>query len=156
MLSLQPQVSAVIAARTRPMSEYRQWPTVSLAVCWHLRLSGRFSRSVFSLALSRVRLTLAPQFKQQAVHVFSNARIEGAEGFVEQQHAGFHDQRLGDGQPLLHAAGELRRVLFQRVAEADFFQQCACLLPRLALGMAKQAPDQWRAWQFQAKGDVVQ
>src|SRR3546814_12460741 len=49
-----------MAASTRPMSEYRQWPVVSLAVCWHLRLSGRFRRSVFSLALSSVRLTLAP------------------------------------------------------------------------------------------------
>ncbi|MCY1382644.1 hypothetical protein D9M69_706830 [compost metagenome] len=88
------------------------------------------------------QLRLAPQLQEQGVHVFADARIEGTERFVEQQHAGFHDQRLGDGQPLLHAAGELRRVLVQRVAEPHFVQQHRGLFPRLFFSAAEQPPKQ--------------
>ena len=84
----------------------------------------------------------APQLQQQLVHVFANAGVEGAEGFVQQQYARFHDQRLGDGQALLHAAGELRRVFAQRVAQADLEQQCCRLFPCVLLGAAEQPAQQ--------------
>ncbi|MNF85959.1 hypothetical protein D3C84_683790 [compost metagenome] len=99
---------------------------------------------------------LAPQLQEQGVHVFADARIEGAEGFVEQQHPRPHDQRLGDGQSLLHAAGELRRVLVQRMAEADFVQQHRGLFAGLFFRAAEQASEQGRTRQFEAEGDVVQ
>ncbi len=72
------------------------------------------------------------------MHVLADARVECAEGLVEQQHAGLHDQRLGDGQALLHAAGQLRRVLVQRMAEADLVQHLRGLLAGIALAVTKQ------------------
>ena len=45
--------------------------------------------------------------------------IERAERFVEQQDARLHHQRLRDGEPLLHAARKLVRILVERSGEAD-------------------------------------
>ncbi|MNG13135.1 hypothetical protein D3C84_967950 [compost metagenome] len=73
------------------------------------------------------------------MHVFADARVEGAEGLVQQQDTRLHDQCLGDRQPLLHAAGQLRRVLIQRMAQADLVQQLRGVFAGLALGAAKQA-----------------
>ncbi len=81
---------------------------------------------------------LAPQLQQQVMHVLANAGVERAEGFVQQQHAGFHDQCLSDRQPLLHATGQLRWVLVQRVAQTDFSQQLRGLLACLAFGPTEQ------------------
>lgn len=50
---------------------------------------------------------LAPELEQQRVHVLAYAGVQRAEGLVEQQHARPGDERLGDGQALLHAAREL-------------------------------------------------
>ncbi len=97
-----------------------------------------------------------PQLQQQLMHVLANAGVEGAEGLVQQQHAGLHHQRLGDGQSLLHAAGELCRVLVQRMAEADLVQHLRSLLTGIALAASEQTTQQRGARQFQAEGDVVQ
>ncbi|MNI70270.1 hypothetical protein D3C73_1260750 [compost metagenome] len=102
------------------------------------------------------QLRLAPQLQQQGVHVLADAGIECAERFVEQQHARFHDQRLGDGQPLLHAAGQLRRIFVQSVAEANFVQQHRSLFASVFFRPTKQPAEQWRTRQFKAEGDVVQ
>ncbi|MNG35994.1 hypothetical protein D3C84_1228880 [compost metagenome] len=76
------------------------------------------------------------------MHVLADARVERAEGLVEQQHARLHDQRLGDGQALLHAAGELARVLVEGMAEADFLEDDCRLFAGVALGGAEQATEQ--------------
>src|SRR3990167_8620452 len=101
-------------------------------------------------------LGFVPQLQQQAVHVLADAGVEGAEGFVEQQHARLHDQRLGNRQALLHAAGELAGVFVQGMAEADLVQNHRRLLAGFTLGGAKQPAEQFRARQLQADGDVVQ
>ncbi len=54
---------------------------------------------------------LAPQRLDQRVHLRARAGIERAERLVEQQHARPPRQRLGDRQPLLHAARERARIL---------------------------------------------
>ena len=101
-------------------------------------------------------LGFVPQLQQQAVHVLADAGVEGAEGLIEQQHARLHDQRLGDGQPLLHAAGELAGVFVQGVAETDLVQNHRRLFAGFAFGGAEQPAEQFRARQLQADGDVVQ
>ncbi|MNF06498.1 hypothetical protein D3C76_1210710 [compost metagenome] len=90
------------------------------------------------------------------MHVLADARVEGAEGLIEQQNARLHDQRLGDGQALLHAAGKLRGVLVQGMAQADFAQHGGSLFTGCALGLAEQPAQQFRLRQLQAQGDVVQ
>ena len=57
--------------------------------------------------------------EQQLVHVAADAGIERAERLVEQEELRPHQQRLGDGEALLHAAGKLRRVALAGVGEAD-------------------------------------
>ena len=56
------------------------------------------------------------------MHILADPRVQRAEGFIEQQHARLHHERLGNRQPLLHPAGELRRVFIQRVPQPDFLQ----------------------------------
>ena len=97
---------------------------------------------------------LVPQLQQQGVHVLADARVQRAEGLVEQQYAGFHDQRLGDGQALLHAAGQRAGVLVQGMTEADLAQNGFGLRAGVALGGTEQPAEQWRAWQLQTDGDV--
>ena len=47
------------------------------------------------------------EFHQPFAEVLADLRIDGAEGFVEQQHAGLGRQGTRDGHPLALAAGEL-------------------------------------------------
>ena len=54
---------------------------------------------------------VAPELANQALHVFARAGIESAEGFVHEQNPRLRDQRLGDGDALLHASGELVGIL---------------------------------------------
>ncbi|MNP44428.1 hypothetical protein D3C76_1382910 [compost metagenome] len=53
---------------------------------------------------------LYPDALQLVLQSYPGQRIEGAQGFVEQQHFRFVDQCAGDGCPLRHAAGQLMRV----------------------------------------------
>ena len=85
---------------------------------------------------------LGEQTQHELVHVGADARVEGAEGLVEQQHLGLLDQRLGDGEALLHAAGELRRVLVVGAVEADMGEDLATALVGGAAGGAEQAAEQ--------------
>ena len=61
---------------------------------------------------------------------------------------GLHHQCLSDGKALLHAAGELCRVLVQRMAEADLVQHLRGLLTGIALAASEQTTQQWGARQF--------
>jgi len=45
-----------------------------------------------------------PQVAQELLHRFADLDVEGAEGFIEQQHLRFGRQGPGDGDALLHAA----------------------------------------------------
>ena len=90
------------------------------------------------------------------MHIFANAGIQRAEGLIEQQHPRLHHERLGDGQPLLHPPGQLRRVFIQSVPQPHFRQHVLGLLPGLAFSAAKQAPQQRGRRQLQADGDVIQ
>ena len=56
---------------------------------------------------------------EQREHLLLARRVEVAGRLVEQQHARPHDERAGDRDALLLAAGELRRQVVGAVGEAD-------------------------------------
>ncbi len=58
-----------------------------------------------------------------AAQVRAHARIERGERLVEQQQAGRERQRARDGNALLLAAGELRRILAPGFGQSDEAQQ---------------------------------
>ncbi|MNN43623.1 hypothetical protein D3C81_1578690 [compost metagenome] len=60
---------------------------------------------------------------QQLQHRSGGLRVKGAGGFVTQQNLRFGSQGAGDADALLLAAGELRRVLFRVIGQADAGQQ---------------------------------
>ena len=62
------------------------------------------------------------------LHLAAQLEVEGAERLVEQQHLGVVDQRAGDGDALLLAAGELVRLALGEVAELDEVEHVADLL----------------------------
>jgi acyl-CoA thioesterase-1 len=65
-------------------------------------------------------------------HLLARARVEVAGGLVGEQQARLVDERAGDRDALLLAAGELRRVVVEPLAEPHALQQ----LRRAALGLA--------------------
>ena len=46
---------------------------------------------------------------EEFLHRFTDLQIEGAKGFIEQQHLGLGRQGAGNRHPLLHATGEFAR-----------------------------------------------
>ena len=56
---------------------------------------------------------------EQAQHLAAGARVEVARRLVGEQHGRLGDERPGDGDALLLAAGELGRTVRQAVGEAD-------------------------------------
>ena len=43
---------------------------------------------------------------QLQLHLLAQLQVQGAQGFVQQEHLGLVDQRPGDGHTLLLSAGE--------------------------------------------------
>ena len=71
---------------------------------------------------------VAPERRGELLHIAADAGVEGAEGLVEEQHLRLLEERLGDGEALLHAAGELGRVAVPRLAEADIDEEALDLV----------------------------
>src|SRR3954471_15520958 len=83
-------------------------------------------------------LTLAfPDAQQQFLHQRARLVVERAERLVEQKDGRFVGERPRDGGSLLHAAGELLRIMVLEAGEADptepFTHRLAALLLRHAL-----------------------
>jgi hypothetical protein len=79
------------------------------------------------------------------LHLAAQLEVEGAERFVQEQHLGRVDQRPGDGDALLLAAGELVRLLAGLLPQLDELQHLLDLL----LHRLDAAP-------AQAEGDVLE
>ena len=62
----------------------------------------------------------------------SGARIEISGGLVREDDRRIVGQRTADGNALLFAAGELRRIVMRAIGEPDFPQQLACAVSRIA------------------------
>lgn len=54
-------------------------------------------------------------------------RIEGAGGFIEQEHFGVHGQSAKDGYALLFAAGELFGIFVHVLRDPKLFEKLFCL-----------------------------
>ena len=63
---------------------------------------------------SMVTSTLVPDLEQVRLHAAARLRVERAERLVHEQDARLVRERARDGHALLHAAGELRRVVRRR------------------------------------------
>lgn len=90
------------------------------------------------------------------MHVGADARIECAKGFVQQQDARLAEQRLGNRQTLFHAAGQLMRVLLQRVAKADFGEDGFGIQAGLLALAAEQVTGQPALGKADGRHDVLQ
>ena len=64
-----------------------------------------------------------PEPQQQFVHICTDAGIKRTEGLVQQQNFRPFQQRLGNGKPLLHPAGQLRGIPVLRGKQANFVQR---------------------------------
>jgi hypothetical protein len=62
---------------------------------------------------------LLPDMQQLQVHFLARERVERAKRLVHQDELGIVDERARDGGALLHAAGELIRILFLAAPEPD-------------------------------------
>jgi len=51
-----------------------------------------------------------PNVREQPLHLLARQRVEGREGFVHEQNGRIVGKGAGDGDTLLHAAGEVMRV----------------------------------------------
>ena len=70
---------------------------------------------------AQLLVDLADQFQNRV----GGVGVQGAGGFVAQQHLGVGSQRTGNGDALLLAAGKLGRVSFGLIRQADQLQQLA-------------------------------
>ncbi|MCY1280138.1 hypothetical protein D9M70_289160 [compost metagenome] len=89
---------------------------------------------------------LALQLLQLALHLLAQLQVEGAEGFVEQQHPWTVDQGAGQGHTLALTAGELYRLTLAVATEGDHVEGFFGALETFGLA---------DAFDFQAVGDVV-
>ena len=64
-------------------------------------------------------------------HFADQLRVKRRGGFVEQHELGVHRQRPGDRDPLLLAAGQLRRIGVRLIRQPDLVQQILCPAPPL-------------------------
>ena len=60
-----------------------------------------------------------------ALHFEAGAGVEAAGGFVEDQHGRVVDERLGQAEPLLHAAGEAVDEVVALVGEVEQLEHVA-------------------------------
>ena len=65
------------------------------------------------------RAGLGPDAEQLDVQSLPRHLVEGTEGLVHEQERGRERQRARDGNPLLHPAGELPRIVLLESAELD-------------------------------------
>ena len=78
------------------------------------------------------RHALLGELAHDAQHLADELGVEGRGRLVEEHQLGVHRQRPGDGDALLLAAGELRRVGVRLVAEPDLLEQLRAPAPRAA------------------------
>ena len=89
--------------------------------------------------------TLLHVFQLQ-LHLLAQLQVQGAQGFVQQEHLRLVDQRPGDGHPLLLSAGEGVHVALAIAPQVHQLQHGFYPAADLCLG---------HLFQLQAKGDVV-
>ena len=79
------------------------------------------------------------------LHVLAQLQIQGAQGLVQEEHAGLVHNGPGDGDPLLLSAGEGGHVPVFIAGEIDQLQGIFDLVVNVGLGLVLD---------FQAKGNI--
>ncbi len=102
------------------------------------------------------QLVFLPQAQHQLMHVGADARVECAEGFIQQQNARLAEQGLSNRQTLFHAARQLVRVLFKRVTKAHFGEDGFGIKTRLLALAAEQVAGQAALGKADGGHDVLQ
>ena len=69
------------------------------------------------------------QLQQVVLQFLACDRVQRREGFVQQQHRRFQDQRSGDGDAALLAAGKLRCIAVAQPGQPDQRQHRFQLFP---------------------------
>jgi hypothetical protein len=82
------------------------------------------------------RSGLGANVQQQVLHLHPRQFVERAEWLVHQQQFRLKNERAAQGDALLHAAGELRRVGVFEPRQADERQQFGCALRGPAVSIA--------------------
>src|SRR5882672_682636 len=62
-----------------------------------------------------------PHIEKQLLHQGARLRVQAPEGLVHEEQLGLHREHARDADALLHAAGELRRVVRREALQADLF-----------------------------------
>ena len=82
---------------------------------------------------------LAVDAQQDVLELGASQRVHRRERLVEEDDLRVRDQRTGDGDALLHPAGELPRILVRSAFEAHLPQDCLCSLDLPALRQPEAA-----------------
>ena len=86
-----------------------------------VRTTTRSPRSMSWVTKTMV-LPVRSEARELLLHGLASLGVEGAEGLVHQQNLGIEREDAREGDALLHAAGELGRVVVAEFGEADHFQ----------------------------------
>ncbi len=89
--------------------------------------AGDLAREAHFVRHDEHRHVLFRQFAHRAQHFAGQFRVQRRGRLVEQHDVRFHRQRAGNGDTLLLAAREARRIAAALVEQADLFQQDLCL-----------------------------
>ena len=79
---------------------------------------------------------LALDLLQLVLHLLAQVEIEGAQGFIQQQHVRSHRQGAGQGDPLALAAGQLMGLLSRGPGQIDHLEELQGAPFRLPAGNA--------------------
>jgi len=98
--------------------------------------------------------------EQELLEIFAGGLVEGAEGFIEEDDFGFHDEGLGEGHALSHAAGEFVGIELEGVAEFDALEHVSGFGEVLAAeaspgGPAEEAMGEGGLVEHEADGDIL-
>src|SRR5215212_9195877 len=77
------------------------------------------------------RASLRPDFQEVFLQLLASLRIERAERLVHEDKNRLAHQRAGDADPLLHAAGELVRIVLEEITESDKIDEMRGLIAAL-------------------------
>jgi hypothetical protein len=84
-----------------------------------MRSASRIASSTSCVIMNTVWCVSAQMLQQLVLDGAARQRVERAEGLVEQQHLGLDGEGARDAHALLHAAGELARLLVDGAVQAD-------------------------------------
>ena len=112
-------------------------------------------RDVFGVGDENDRAAFGVQLFEQSQDFVAAFAVEGAGGFVGENHRRVVDQRAGDGDALLLAAGEFGRTMLGAVAETQPLEQLAGMRSLASAWAGRHTPRESRhsrrPWRWPAR-----